>query len=190
MTTVSPRPGHAGTGVAADPADASADSPRRAPDLVEDATALGLAWRTMRRSRSAIVAHSADDVGGLRLEVGDVETLDQIASAEGQAQMSDLADEMGVAPSTITKAVDRLVAKGLAARQQDPDDGRVYRVALTEAGERAHATARDRRVIFVCRVLERFSPEDREAIGRLMPLLACALAAELGLHHQPLDPAD
>ncbi|MDH3682510.1 MAG: MarR family transcriptional regulator [Acidimicrobiia bacterium] len=148
-------------------------------ESAQHAAALGEAWRTMRRARTSIVAHVAASTDDIHLEVGDVETLDQIAVRGGLVQMSELAAELQVAPSTTTKAVGRLVDKGLAVRHRDRHDRRVWRVSLTEAGVRAHTIARDRRLAFACRVLARFEPADQEAIGRLMPGLAEALGSEL-----------
>lgn len=177
-----PRRGPFPTGATTEPNRCPAEDSSASPPV-----ALGEAWRTMRRARTSIVAHVAAHTGDIDLEVGDVETLDQIAHAGGLVQMSELAAEMRVAPSTATKAVSRLVERGLAVRRQDRDDRRVWRVSLTEAGACAHTIARTRRIAFACRVLERFEPEDREAIGRFLPLLAEALREELGISIRPTD---
>jgi len=50
------------------------------------------------------------------------------------APMSELAEELVFDASYITGLVDRLEARGLVRRLQNPEDRRVKRVALTEAG--------------------------------------------------------
>lgn len=45
----------------------------------------------------------------------------------------DLARKTGLAPASVTRAVDRLVAKGLVQRSRDPDDARRVRVAAVPA---------------------------------------------------------
>lgn len=45
-----------------------------------------------------------------------------------------ISERMDVAKSRVTKIVDNLVARGLAKKVDDPDDGRVVLVALTPAG--------------------------------------------------------
>lgn len=50
------------------------------------------------------------------------------------APMSELAEELAFDASYITGLVDRLETRGLVRRLQNPDDRRVKRVALTEAG--------------------------------------------------------
>lgn len=47
---------------------------------------------------------------------------------------SRLADRMGMTRGAISKLADRLLDKGLAARTDDPDDGRAHSLSLTDAG--------------------------------------------------------
>lgn len=57
-----------------------------------------------------------------------------VLAALGEARMSDLAHRLGVAPSTLSSVVDRLVEAGLANRLDDPRDRRSVVVALTPVG--------------------------------------------------------
>lgn len=57
--------------------------------------------------------------------------------------MSALAAAWQIDPSYVTALVDRLEAKGLAARTRDPDDRRVKRIKLTAAGARLKARLAD-----------------------------------------------
>jgi DNA-binding MarR family transcriptional regulator len=56
-------------------------------------------------------------------------------AARGPQRTTDLAAELGVSPSTVTRACDRLVRRELAQRFQRRDDRRVSWIALTEAGK-------------------------------------------------------
>lgn len=47
---------------------------------------------------------------------------------------SRLADEMGLTRGAVSKLADRLIAKGLAAREASPDDGRAQTLRLTAKG--------------------------------------------------------
>lgn len=145
-----------------------------------NARALGGAWQVMRREQTGIVAYATRQAPGLGLEVRDVDTLDQIAMADGTAQMSEVAAGLGVVSSSATKAVGRLIARGLVLRTQDSDDRRVFRVSLTEAGVRALALVSEGRLEFAVRVIERFEVEDQETIGRLLALMAEAVTDEFG----------
>jgi DNA-binding MarR family transcriptional regulator len=54
----------------------------------------------------------------------------------GQAQLpSRLADEMGLTRGAISKLADRLIAKGLVAREDRPDDKRTHSLRLSARGE-------------------------------------------------------
>jgi DNA-binding MarR family transcriptional regulator len=59
-----------------------------------------------------------------------------VLAARGAQRTSDLAAELGVTPSTVTRTCDRLVRRGLAQRFQRVADRRVAWIALTEAGKR------------------------------------------------------
>lgn len=148
---------------------------------VEIAIAVGSAWRFLRRAQTMIVAVAVGETSGPPMQSGDIDTLDEIAMAGGEAQMSQIAAGMQVDPSSATKSVSRLVERGLAVRRRDPDDGRVLQISLTEAGRTVQAAARDRRFEFAIRLLERFGPEDQTAIDRLVPAVADVIADELGL---------
>jgi DNA-binding MarR family transcriptional regulator len=53
----------------------------------------------------------------------------------GIVSISELADVKGISRPAISQAVDLLVDKGLIARQQDKDDRRYVRLALTPSGD-------------------------------------------------------
>ncbi|GGO11163.1 hypothetical protein GCM10010116_22480 [Microbispora rosea subsp. aerata] len=57
-------------------------------------------------------------------------------SFAGSTSGQELARHLGVGLTTVTGIVDRVVAQGLATRHEDPNDRRVRRVELTEAGRR------------------------------------------------------
>jgi DNA-binding MarR family transcriptional regulator len=54
--------------------------------------------------------------------------------SRGPQRIIDLADELAVTSSTATRMCNRLVRKGLVARQERPDDRRAAWVTLTPAG--------------------------------------------------------
>lgn len=56
-------------------------------------------------------------------------------------RMRDLADQLFVAQSGVTRVVDRLVAQGWVVREQPPDDRRTIYARLTESGRSVVAQA-------------------------------------------------
>jgi DNA-binding MarR family transcriptional regulator len=53
---------------------------------------------------------------------------------QGSIGMSDLADSLGLAKSTLTRMADQLVKRGLVERLDSPQDRRAVHVRLTEQG--------------------------------------------------------
>lgn len=69
------------------------------------------------------------------LHVGQEMILLRLWESEGLTQ-SQLAEQMGVEPPTVTKMLQRLEREGLVERRADREDARVSRVFLTEKGRR------------------------------------------------------
>ena len=103
--------------------------------------------------------------------------LDLIRYEEG-CTASKISEMLGVDKSTVSKKIDSLVARGMAVKVRDPDDGRIQRLALSgewramydendapydRALERLEAELSDSEKAVVCRALGIFSEElDRE----------------------------
>ncbi|WP_239164540.1 MarR family winged helix-turn-helix transcriptional regulator [Actinoplanes palleronii] len=58
-----------------------------------------------------------------------------VLAVRGPQRSSDIAEELGVNPSTGTRMCERLVRKGLIFRMPDPGDRRVVRLGLTRSGQ-------------------------------------------------------
>ena len=70
---------------------------------------------------------------GLGLYRGQPPVLHALWEKEGLTH-SELATQMHVTPATITKMIQRMEKAGFVARRPDPEDQRVSRVYLTDAG--------------------------------------------------------
>jgi DNA-binding MarR family transcriptional regulator len=79
---------------------------------------------------------------------------------DGPLTLGELAAREHVAPPSITKAVEKLVAAGLATRAPDETDRRVVRVNATAAGRRRVAQNRSRRTAWLAGRLTDLSPAD------------------------------
>ena len=102
----------------------------------------------------------------------------EVLSGHGPMRLSDLGRRLGIAPSTLTRNLERLIEAGLVARFQDAQDGRSARVRLTAAGRRAASGVAGQEHDFARQVLERI-PEGRRAVvlDSLVELLAAVRGA-------------
>jgi DNA-binding MarR family transcriptional regulator len=87
----------------------------------------------LSRAVVALTARSLNEVG-VDVTLTQYRMLIVLAS-HGPQRVANLAAELGVAPSTMTRLCDRLVSRGLATRQQSTLDRRVVYVGLTDAGK-------------------------------------------------------
>jgi DNA-binding MarR family transcriptional regulator len=79
--------------------------------------------------------------------------------------VGELAEEMNVRPATVTGLTDRLVRQELIERQDDPEDRRVVRVALTPEGRRVLGEIETASRAYLKAVFDRLGPK---AVERLI----------------------
>ena len=96
----------------------------------------------------------------------------------GPLTFGELAAHEQVAAPTITKAVQKLEAKGLVSRRPDPDDGRVCRVAITAAGRRHLERARRRRTAWLATRLTELDESDVRRLADAVDVLEALTNAE------------
>ena len=92
--------------------------------------------------------------------------------------MSEVAQELGLAPHTVSTIVSRLVARGLVVRATDPGDRRVARLSLTPAAQESADAARVRRRQVLTAALHALDPAQVEQLRVGVAALA-ALAEQL-----------
>ncbi|HET7294735.1 MAG TPA: MarR family winged helix-turn-helix transcriptional regulator [Vicinamibacteria bacterium] len=136
-----------------------------------DATRLRTGIRALVRRFS--VSERAD-VACCGMTVAQAATIETLAST-GPQRLGDLGRRLGIAPSTLTRNIGRLLETGLLEREADPDDARSSRVTLTSAGRRAAARLEEQEAGFGREVLERLPPERREAVVEALQELLVAV---------------
>ncbi|KIF74189.1 hypothetical protein QR77_09710 [Streptomyces sp. 150FB] len=87
-----------------------------------------------------------------------------VLATHGDAKLVELAERLGVNPSTAMRMLDRLIAAGLADRQSNPDNRRETMLRLTPEGRSVveDVTAARRREITA--IVERLTPGQRSAL--------------------------
>ncbi len=101
----------------------------------------------------------------------------------GSIRLSDLASDLMVDLSTVSRQVRALEDRGLVARSEDPDDRRAVRIVLAPAGGVILDEAWARRHAWLERSLAGWSGADRADLGATLNRFADALAAP------PIPPA-
>jgi DNA-binding MarR family transcriptional regulator len=86
----------------------------------------------------------------------------------GPQRVADLAQGLGVNPSTATRMSDRLVAKHLARRHRAASDRRSVRVGVTTAGRSLVDEVTERRRLEIGRIIEAMAPERRGLLVEAM----------------------
>ena len=118
------------------------------------------------------------------LSVPQFRVLAFLSGAPG-ASLSEVADFVGVAGGTASAMVDRLVRRGLVAREEHPEERRRVMLELTSDGtdvlERARAHTRRR----VAKRLTALTPSQLETVSKGLDLLDRALGPSVGSPSEP-----
>ena len=91
---------------------------------------------------------------------------------------SDLADRLHVHPATVTNALKRMERAGFLERRPDPEDQRVSRVYLTEAGREIRGSVERVWSQLEEQTVEGFNDEEQAALERLLERVYENLAGE------------
>ncbi len=130
--------------------------PKHSADLEE------LARELMRRfdvlTREYLVPQES-----AKLSRGETTLLASLAE-QGQATMSEISSLLGLALSSTTGLVDRLVERRLVQRSRAESDRRTVRVVLTSRGRRALDAYNIDRIRLGRGMLERLDPKERETL--------------------------
>lgn len=91
-----------------------------------------------------------------------------ILSMQGSVSGQELAQQLGVGLGTVTGIVDRLIARDLVDRREDPDDRRIRRIGLTEQGRTFADEIADAGLARFRMVLERLDTETLRSFEQTM----------------------
>lgn len=97
----------------------------------------------------------------------------------GPLTVNDLSAYLYLDKSTASRIANGLVEKGLVARERDADDGRIVRLAASEAGRAVHGRIERELAREYAELLEDFDPAFRSAILELVRRLRRSFAARV-----------
>jgi DNA-binding MarR family transcriptional regulator len=133
-------------------------------------------WRAFLRAHAEVTRRlEADLMAEHQLPLAWYDVLVQLVEApDRRLRMTDLAGEVLISRSGLTRLVDRLVAEGLVRREPAPDDARGTFAVITDEGYDRLRTATPTHLRGVSTyVVDRVSPAQLDALGE-----ACAMIAE------------
>jgi len=114
--------------------------------------------------------------GELKMVPPDIQAMRFIAQ-HPDCMASAVGEFLGVAPTTATSVLDRLVKRGLVSRTRPEDNRRVVSLRLTEEGADAFARLDAEDMANVKRMLDILLDDEREIFVRAMVRIADALTA-------------
>jgi DNA-binding MarR family transcriptional regulator len=130
-------------------------------DRIIDATRF---WaRSARRQRLQRALYT---VGGLEMSLSQVDAIESVA--ERDVRMHELAETMGVDPSSATRSVAPLVNLGLIERTVDPANRRFVILSITDAGRKVADQLKRERHRLMREVLEPMAPDRRLLFAELL----------------------
>ena len=126
------------------------------------------------------------DVACCGMTVAQAATLE--ALADGGLRLGELGQRLGIAPSTLSRNLDRLVERGMVERGPDPDDRRALRAELTDTGRRAAASVREQEIEFSRTILDKLHGATAPAtVSTLEELLTAIRSATQTCCHGAFD---
>lgn len=92
-----------------------------------------------------------------------------ILGRKGRCAMTELAKECGVALSSMTGVVDRLVAKGCVKRtREEGEDRRKVFVELNQKGQRVYQDLLEGEMEMIIRMMDSLKPGEQDALLRVL----------------------
>ena len=104
----------------------------------------------------------------------------------GAAPQTRLADRLGIGRAAAGTIVDQLQERGLVRREPDPDDRRVWLVAITEEGRSLAGRVSDVDAVLRAELRHGIGREERQALAWVMQRLQQNLRSAI---NRPADPA-
>ena len=115
---------------------------------------------------------------GLRVDAAGAVILARLRP-DTDTRLGDLADRLGLAPSTVSRQLPPLEAAGLVARRPDPDDGRVSLLHLTDAGRDAAERISAHRATRIADLMRDWPQHDIAAFADLLDRFVTELLNDL-----------
>jgi DNA-binding MarR family transcriptional regulator len=144
-----------------------------APDILESmeyqdpAQLADLLHRLTRRLRRA----QAERLAPLGLTPAQERALRVITRSEQPLRMTELADQLGIVPRSLTRVIDTLENAGLVRREIDPRNRRAILLHLTDRGKAVRDDMREARRRAAEDLFAPLTVEDRKTLTELLTMI-------------------
>ncbi|HTU72706.1 MAG TPA: MarR family transcriptional regulator [Trebonia sp.] len=136
-------------------------------DPVQLADLLHRLTRRLRRGQ-------AQQLAPLGLTPAQERALRVITRGDEPRRMTELAEQLGIVPRSLTTVIDALEEAGLVRREVDPRNRRATLVLLTDKGSAVRDDMREARRRAAEELFAPLAAEDREALARLLTIMDSA----------------
>jgi DNA-binding MarR family transcriptional regulator len=126
-----------------------------------------LLHRLTRRLRR----EQAEQLAPLGLTPAQERALRVMTRSEQPLRMTELADQLGIVPRSLTRVIDTLEEAGLVRREIDPRNRRATLLHLTERGVAVRDDMRQARRRAAEDLFEPLSAEDRKTLAKLLTII-------------------
>lgn len=113
-----------------------------------------------------------------------------VLTRRGECRQNELASELFVSQSSLSRQVSELVEGGYVIRETDPDDRRASRVRVSPTGADVLCATKERRAARLREMLEGWSQDDAkvavDAVNRLNETFSAAQHSREFAHHTDL----
>ena len=113
-----------------------------------------------------------DTIAGLDLSFTQIKALCALELDGVDRSVKALADSLGLSLAAMSRAVDGLYERGLVQREEDPDDRRMKRVRLTEAGRRVPHALNEARLSALHDFVDSLDEQEAGTLGEALALIA------------------
>lgn len=122
-----------------------------------------------------------EELAGTQLDkLSEVILLQAANDSECALRLSDIAGRLGVELSSVSRKVHKLEVAGFVGRVNDPNDGRAWRLQITEAGSHAVGELARARARLASDALATWSDGERHQLVELLEHFATDLCRQLG----------
>ena len=131
-------------------------------------------------SRTAKAIEKADraSIAGTGLNASDFSILEALLH-KGPLPINTIGEKVLLTSGSMTAAANRLAAKGLVKRLQDPSDGRCFYLHLTKTGRRMIQQAFERHAANLDKIVAVLTAQERQDLVRLLK--------KIGQHAQEVE---